>query len=262
MPEEVNSKEKIDAKIRSIIESCANVSNDEIHQLKPYQILRKAYLVRKQGFCDIYLCLGIVFGCLALISTSISLFGTRELFNYIYSEYVGIDLDNEPCLVPKLEMMIDLFRPTVSCDICHHIEEIDRVSNITREEFEEKYAYTNRPVIVTDAMKDWLALEKFDYDFFYNLYGENSTAVNVVEEQCQFFPYKNMDEFLGLSDVFRMNYERAHMTDKNYRPWYVGWSNCDYSTAIVLRQFYSRPYFLPTKSESSKLDWIFMVTHR
>ncbi|KAI1303662.1 hypothetical protein HDE_02248 [Halotydeus destructor] len=43
-------------------------------------------------------------------------------------------------------------------------------------------------------------------------------------------------------------------------PWYIGWSNCDPEIASRLRTFYQRPYFLPTSSESSRLDWIFMGT--
>ncbi|OPL33630.1 hypothetical protein AM593_03341, partial [Mytilus galloprovincialis] len=35
-------------------------------------------------------------------------------------------------------------------------------------------------------------------------------------------------------------------------------SNCDNSAANILRQHYTRPYFLPEFSESSKTDWIFM----
>jgi histone arginine demethylase JMJD6 len=114
-------------------------------------------------------------------------------------------------------------------------------------------------VIITDAMHDWLAFEKFDYEFFKRLYRSNSSALQAVDDYCQFFPYKNADEFESLGDVFKMDSDRAHMISADYRPWYVGWSNCDYSTAYLLRQYYSRPYFLPKQSESSKLDWIFMV---
>ena len=35
-------------------------------------------------------------------------------------------------------------------------------------------------------------------------------------------------------------------------------SNCDFSAANILRKHYTRPYFLPKLSESSKTDWMFM----
>jgi hypothetical protein len=37
-------------------------------------------------------------------------------------------------------------------------------------------------------------------------------------------------------------------------------SNCDSEAADLLRRHYSRPYFLPVYSESSRTDWIFIGT--
>lgn len=250
---------EIEEKIQTIIERCQNVPNEDIVQLSNYRTLKNVYAERNKPVCDIFLVLAVVFGLLALSTTGVTHVGVKPFLRYAYDKLLSIDLDYEPCLLPKFETMIDVFRPPHSCEICRDLEQIERRSNITREEFEEKYAYSNRPVIITDAMTNWLAFEKFDFEFFQLLYRSNSTALRAVEEHCQFFPYKNGDEFETLGDVFEMDLDRAHMTDENYRPWYVGWSNCDYSTAYLLRQYYTRPYFLPQQSESSKLDWIFMV---
>ena len=249
----------IEEKVRSLIQQCASVPNEDIEKLSNYRLLNNAYQARKQGICDIYLILAIVFGLLALSTTSVGLVGIKPFLRFSYDKLFSIDIEYEQCLAPKLESLIDVFRPPNSCDICRGVDQIERLSNITREEFEEKYAYTNHPVIITDAMHDWLAREKFDYVFFKRLYRSNSSALQAVDDYCQFFPYKNADEFESLADVFKMDLDRALMSSDDYRPWYVGWSNCDYSTAYLLRQYYSRPYFLPKQSESSKLDWIFMV---
>ena len=249
----------IEDKLKTILQQCQSVSNEEIVQLSNYRIIKNVYTARNKSICDIYLVLAIVFGLLALSMTSVTHVGIKPFLRYSYDKLFSIDIDYEQCLAPKLETMIDIFRPPHSCEICRHLDHIERRTNITREEFEEKYAYTNQPVIITDAMKDWLALETFDFEFFQRLYRSNSSALSAVEDDCQFFAYKNADEFESLGDVFQMDLDRAHMTDENYRPWYVGWSNCDYSTAYLLRQYYSPPYFLPQQSESSKLDWIFMV---
>ena len=249
----------INAKIQSILRQCKSVSTDDIEKLSNYQKLRSISSIKTKRRCDVYLLLAAIFGLLALSTSGISHIGIEQFLRYSYEQIFSIDIYHEECLAPKLETLIDAFRPPTSCQICHEIDDIERISNITREEFEEKYAYTNHPVIVTDAMNDWLALEKFDFKFFRRLYRTNSSALLAVEEKCQFFPYKNRDEFQTLEDVFNMDLERAYMVYDDYRPWYVGWSNCDYSTAYLLRQYYSRPYFLPEQSESSKLDWIFMV---
>ncbi|CAF1500009.1 unnamed protein product [Adineta ricciae] len=250
----------IDEKTQSIVKQCRSIPRDAIENLPNYKKLEFISAMQPTGFCDIYLVLAIAFGLLGIFTASIPYFGIARFLHYSYDKAFGIDIYREECLAPKLEFLIDTFRPVTSCDICRNITEIERVSRITREEFEAKYAYTNRPVIVTDAMNDWLALEEFDFKFFKRLYRTNSSALRAVEEKCQFFPYKNKNEFETLGDVFEMDLNRAYMIDEDYQPWYVGWSNCDYSTAYLLRQYYSRPYFLPERSESSKLDWIFMGT--
>lgn len=253
------SKSKlINKKLQSLVRQCESLSFDQLESLSNYQKFKA--LSSKKGKCDIFLLLALIFGLLALSTSGISRIGIEKCLHYTYEKLFSIDIYHEECLAPKLEFLIDIFRPSTSCDICRHIDHIDRISNITREEFEEKYAYTNHPVIITDAMNDWLASEKFSFKFFQRLYRENSSALRAVEEHCQFFPYKNKDEFESLGDVFQMDLERAYMINDDYRPWYVGWSNCDYSTAYLLRQYYSPPYFLPEQSESSKLDWIFMVS--
>jgi hypothetical protein len=249
----------INEKIQSIIQDCASVPFDDIKKLSNYKKLKILSSKKSRRTCDIYLFLAILFGLLALSTTGISHLGIEQFLRYSYQKIFSIDIYYEECLAPKLESLIDIFRPPTSCEICRQIDHIERISNITREEFEEKYAYTNHPVIITDAMNNWLAKEKFNFKFFKRLYRTNSSALLAVEEHCQFFPYRNKDEFETLGDVFEMDLERAYMIDEDYRPWYVGWSNCDYSTAYLLRQYYSRPYFLPEQSESSKLDWIFMV---
>jgi hypothetical protein len=249
----------INEKIQAILKQCESLSIDDIEKLSNYKKLKSLSLRKSKRKCDIYLLLAIIFGLLALSTTSISHIGIEKFLSYSYEKIFSIDIYYEECLAPKLETFIDIFRPPTSCDICHHIDHIERISNITREEFEEKYAYTNHPVIITDAMNNWLALEKFDFQFFKRLYRTNSSALRAVEQHCQFFPYRNKHEFETLEDVFDMDLERAYMINDDYEPWYVGWSNCDYSTAYLLRQYYSRPYFLPEQSESSKLDWIFMV---
>jgi len=249
----------INKKIESIVRQCESLSIDDIEKLSNYKKLKSLSLKKSKQKCDIYLLFAIIFGLLALSTTGISHIGIKHFLEYSYEKIFSIDINYEECLAPKLESFLDMFRPPTSCDICHQIDHIERISNITREEFEEKYAYTNHPVIITDAMNNWLALEKFNFKFFKRLYRTNSSALLAVEEHCQFFPYKNKHEFETLGDVFDMDLERAYMINDDYQPWYVGWSNCDYSTAYLLRQYYSRPYFLPEQSESSKLDWIFMV---
>lgn len=43
--------------------------------------------------------------------------------------------------------------------MCDRVSDVIRLANITAEEFEEDYAYTTQPVIVTDATKHWKAIQ-------------------------------------------------------------------------------------------------------
>src|SRR5690606_38736227 len=49
---------------------------------------------------------------------------------------------------------------------------VDKVNGITKEEFKEQYISTQRPVIFKDLTKDWLAREKWTFDFFRKRYGD------------------------------------------------------------------------------------------
>ncbi|KAG1679043.1 Bifunctional arginine demethylase and lysyl-hydroxylase JMJD6 [Nymphon striatum] len=170
-----------------------------------------------------------------------------------YGFYVeGIDPEAESCTVDMPAAIHDAFRPPVNCSMCSHVTEVEHVSVLTAKLFEERHAYSGRPVVIVDGTNNWTAPEVFSFNFFKQLYPEDSP---VRGDQCQFFPYQT--SFESLNEVFNMTEDRANLRDGS-NPWYIGWSNCDQEATDVLRRHYQRPYFLPPQSESSKTDWIFM----
>ena len=133
--------------------------------------------------------------------------------------FTGIDLKVDNCIYPFSELLLDLIRPPVDCSFCHGVKGFDRVSNLSQREFTEKYAYSGRPVIITDATANWTAKSKFSFEFLRSVYKENSPVLsNDGNKECQFFPYKT--HFSGLSDVFKMSSKRKNMKGE---PWYIGW---------------------------------------
>lgn len=158
------------------------------------------------------------------------------------------------CWISMPSLLQHAFRRPEQCGFCENVTEIVRVSKMTPTEFEQSYAYNGRPVIVTDATKNWSATSVFDFRYIQQLY-RSADAVSDDGMHCQFFPYKtefrSLQEALSIPDG-RVNYE--HGT----RPWYFGWSNCNYEVAQQLRKHYGRPYFLPLLSENAATDWIFM----
>ncbi|XP_029035492.1 uncharacterized protein LOC114872452 [Osmia bicornis bicornis] len=167
------------------------------------------------------------------------------LWNY------GLSVRYDKCLAEFPSFTQNIFRPAEDCSMCQDVQQVDRISNVEPVSFEERYAYTGRPVVITDATTNWTAPKVFSFSFFKSLY-EGQDA------NCQFFPYKT--EFKNLQEVFNMSTSRS-LLEKGTKPWYVGWSNCDDEIGNVLRKHYQKPYFLPDTAESEKTDWIFMGSH-
>ena len=144
----------------------------------------------------------------------------RRTLMELWFRYSDLDIDKENCLVELNDVFLDVVRPPVDCSICEKVETVDKVTNLSPELFELKYAYSGRPVVIEDGMKNWTARDTFSFDFFKNIYGEDSPALMNIESNCQFFPYKT--NFGTLGEVFNMSKERADMKD-NSEPWYIGW---------------------------------------
>lgn len=161
------------------------------------------------------ICIALVFGVL-LADFPVTKQTALEKLWFGSGRYV----DNERCLLDFRIAILDFFRPVTNCDICRNLHEVDRVANITPEEFEAKYAYSGRPVVITDGAKNWSAPKVFSFKYFKELYPEGSPVLKNVKENCQFFPYKTSFENLG--EVFQMSEERANLQD-GQTPWYIGW---------------------------------------
>ncbi|KAL3876866.1 hypothetical protein ACJMK2_034649 [Sinanodonta woodiana] len=176
--------------------------------------------------------------------------------NEIYSFQDALDyFRGSRCVIENNGFMVEIARPPLNCDVCRDLYTFPVEKEISQERFLEKYAYTSIPVLIKDATKNWTAMSTFSYHFFKELYSNTNGSLKLVEEECQFFPYKT--EFETLADAFNISEARARF-EPGERNWYIGWSNCHPLVSSILRQHYQRPYFLPNDSESSSLDWIFM----
>lgn len=76
---------------------------------------------------------------------------------YLTATYFLNTMDH--CLIRLPSAVSAAFRPPTECDFCAGITEVERTAGISPDEFEQRYAYTGRPVIVTDATENWTALE-------------------------------------------------------------------------------------------------------
>ncbi|KAB0800940.1 hypothetical protein PPYR_05294 [Photinus pyralis] len=167
--------------------------------------------------------------------------------------YFGISSTSE-CLVEMPFESSKIFREPENCGICLNTFEVPKVENISKQNFEQLYVNTGKPVVVTDGTKNWLAMQTFSFNFFKQLYQSVDQHIS-TQSECQFFPYKT--EFTSLAEALNMSVERSRLEPETL-PWYIGWSNCNDKAGNILREYYNRPYFLPDNSESIALSWIFM----
>lgn len=161
--------------------------------------------------------IAVVVGC-GVYAYKNNLLTERGIVEFVADKIIDTDLNKDNCLIPMPELVLDLFRPPVDCNICKNISKVDRVKAITREEFLEKYAYTARPVVIEDGMQNWTAQQYFSFDFFKKVYKPDSPVLKNQDSQCQFFPYNT--KFQSLEEVFQMPEKDAKMQGKQ---WYIGW---------------------------------------
>ncbi|XP_063360705.1 uncharacterized protein LOC134649805 [Cydia amplana] len=188
--------------------------------------------------------LAAVLKCRALLPVAILFFVTAMW--WVFSE-----LSSKNCLISLPSSSKALFRPPEDCSMCVGVDDVTRVANVSAQEFEELYAYNTVPVIVTDATKEWKAIKEFNFNFFRDFYRQGSLGRQTGD--CSFFAYNS--GLRSLSEVFAMDERRANLSGD---PWYVGWSTCLDGETRALREYYSRPYFLPRAAESDATDWLFM----
>lgn len=160
--------------------------------------------------------LGILCG-VVLVLYKQDLFTHHSFYKFAQS-VIDFDIDKDICLIPYPEIILDMFRPPVNCSVCKDVHKVDRVSALSGEEFARKYAYTARPVVITDGTKDWTAPQHFSFNYFKSIYGPDSPVMLSEDQKCQFFPYKS--GFTSLKEVFNMSERDANMEGKM---WYIGW---------------------------------------
>lgn len=116
---------------------------------------------------------------------------------------------------------------------------VKRVSNISSTEFLEEYLIGNKPVIVTDAMKDW-DVKKFTPTYLKEDFGDA-----FVQTYNDFFDLQNVGT---LAEYFENNFDREVNTNEYVR-WYSQlleadffWSNDCFTE---LAKSWTHPYFAP-----------------
>lgn len=64
--------------------------------------------------------------------------------------------------------------------------EVDRRSGLSLREFRREYLYPQRPVVITDATRDWAARTKWTFEFFGSRYRDDQVRIYRYDEQEEF----------------------------------------------------------------------------
>lgn len=206
------------------------VSEEDFNKINAIKEIKEAVKTEKYGWVSKLrsVCLKFFILLLLLTSSVIAIFvfqwpvqnTTLVRLWFLFSGSEAGSERVEVCAVDAVDYMAEVFRPPTSCDFCRNVTLVEKLEHVSPEHFEKVYAYSSVPVVITDGTRNWSASKVFSYEFFKTLYSKGSPALQNVEENCQFFPYKT--NFSSLEEVFDMDTDRALMKDGS-RPWYIGW---------------------------------------
>ncbi|WP_249384144.1 cupin-like domain-containing protein [Chitinivorax sp. B] len=116
----------------------------------------------------------------------------------------------------KREWVLDIYRKLNQQRPGNNM--IERRHKLTRDEFYQQYYFANRPVIITGMMEDWPAMQKWNFDYFRQHFGDREVEVQTGRNQdaqyeinctqhkqpMRFADYVNMVEGAGKTNDFYM----------------------------------------------------------
>ena len=203
--------------LKEIFELAANggLMRDDMQSLLSQDDSKEAEVIKQKKKRSITTGLALFVAFIAIIWGIV--FGMKSPY-VIKEDLLGM-AEESACFVDHTQASLEMVRPPSNCTaMCAGLKEVERLPSITQEEFISKYAYSGRPLIVTEATKNWTAFNTFSYDFFKKIYRKHKEAMDLNGAGCQFFPYKT--NMRGLKDVFRMSKKKAELKGKT---WYIGW---------------------------------------
>lgn len=228
--------------------------SNEINRCGVYKIGEPGRKLRVIGYpCVVWLCIGLAIGsicggpwCADLVD-----FVRGYRWNYL-----------DRCILETPDTHgfgVDFCRIPVDCSECSDVRKIDEihVDDLSQELFEERYAYSNRPLVVRNVSLHWEIMEVLDYHWLKKMYSRDPGVMDKTGDECWFNKYKTQD-FRNLRTVFKMPESRVQM--KTGGPWYVGWAVCHEEIAEELFKLFERPHFIHPDSTPPKKPWIFIGT--
>jgi hypothetical protein len=83
------------------------------------------------------------------------------------------------------------------------LQAIDRVADISPEDFRKKYYNTRKPLIITGLAKKWPAYQKWNWDYFINIVGEKEVGVYNNVKSDAYTAINTADAYMKFGDYLR-----------------------------------------------------------
>jgi len=85
-----------------------------------------------------------------------------------------------------------------------HLRPVDVVSNISGEEFKEKYFDPQVPVIIKDLAKEWHAYTKWTWDYFKEIVGDKKVGIYNNVKSDAYTPINKADDYTTFGEYIDM----------------------------------------------------------
>src|ERR1044072_6737115 len=85
-----------------------------------------------------------------------------------------------------------------------HITSIDRVEKITPQAFRKQYYEPRKPLVITSLSAEWPAREKWTWEYFKSIVGQQTVGVYNNERASAGTPVNGADDYIRFGDYLDM----------------------------------------------------------
>ncbi|MBN8853328.1 MAG: transcriptional regulator [Sphingobacteriales bacterium 50-39] len=85
-----------------------------------------------------------------------------------------------------------------------HLQAVDRVDNISPEDFRENYYNPMKPLVIRDLSKDWPATTKWNWDFFKSIVGNVEVGLYNNIKSDAYTPINTADDYMKFGNYIDM----------------------------------------------------------
>jgi hypothetical protein len=85
-----------------------------------------------------------------------------------------------------------------------HVQAVDRVDNISPEDFRENYYNPMKPLVIRDLSKDWPATTRWNWDYFKSIVGNVEVGVYNNVKSDAYTPINTADDYMKFGDYIDM----------------------------------------------------------